>query len=127
MKYIKKFNESKKVNYDDVKKFCEDHLAYLIDIGYELGWNDSQISEDVKIIDIVFMHGFSTPRNIAFRWTEISDDFIPFLQILNKKFELLNIIIHPNYTHKTKYNIEYLTSGKIREKKIAYITLSIKK
>jgi hypothetical protein len=78
MKHIKRFNENN--DEDDLKDFCEIHLAYLLDdYNFELG-----------VDDIGFIRGCSDAGQIrleneeGFKWDDIKDCFIPFLIKLDK-------------------------------------------
>lgn len=62
-------------------------LAFLLDddnismfVGYS-GYNDKPISEIV--------YSFTLSTNDYFKWIEVKDDFIPFLQRLDKKFDIM--------------------------------------
>ena len=73
MKHIKSFNES---NEEDLKDFCETHLAYLLDdSNFEL-----TVDSYAGIADILI----KLQNNEGFKWNDIKDYFIPFLIQLNK-------------------------------------------
>ena len=80
MKYLKKFNESNSFK-KEIENFCEENLAYLIDAGFLLSYTGTD-----RINIILYSHIKET-----FKWSDIVDDFVPFLQILNKKYELINL------------------------------------
>ena len=88
MKHLKKFNESLEPNdVEELKDFCENCLAYLLDDGY----NVSVTSRDqVKYPDkpyIIVSLGLLEPRK--FYWNDVKDYYIPFLQMLQRRYELL--------------------------------------
>jgi hypothetical protein len=77
MKYIKVFNEVKN-NFDisELKDFCENNLAYLLDYGVE-------IEVDVVPPGIVLsIKKFS----LLSKWDEVKDYIIPFINRLNNKY-----------------------------------------
>ena len=79
MKYIKKYSslivESVK---DDLKDFCETSLVYLLDEGFEIDCEESRFG----IIDIFLS------LNKQFDWNDIKDYFIPFIQLLSRRYVL---------------------------------------
>ena len=91
MRYLKKFNES--LTQDEIRDFCEMHLVYLLDDGYELAFR-----EIGRITQINFLkpNGVTpirwTPGQGGqvdwFNWDDIKNRFIPFLQILNKEYDI---------------------------------------
>jgi hypothetical protein len=94
MKHLKKFNESLQPDeIDQLKEFCENSLAYLLDDGYDIS---------ISLRDQVFSHiwskypdkpyiivslGLLEPRK--FYWNDVKDYYIPFLQMLQRRYELL--------------------------------------
>ena len=93
MRYLKRFNES---NYEDVKDFCETHLAYLTDKGYDvkvvqsLGNCTRGFSGNYFHITIKYEYGVNEPRKEK-RWVEIKDLFIPFYKILTRRYTVLQL------------------------------------
>ncbi len=87
MKYLVKFNESTS-SLSEIKKFSEENLAYLIDQGFlvKVGFHSSG--------NIMTMLLTKPTNNINYRlyWDDIKDDFIPFLQVLFKKYNFSNYL-----------------------------------
>lgn len=79
MIYLKKFNESNSTKKDEILKFCEENLGYLTDAGFGI-----LISERQDELNIVFDHQTSK----LFKWEDIMDDFVPFLELFDMKFGL---------------------------------------
>lgn len=52
MKYLKKFNESNSDKVEEIKKFCEDNLAYLIDAGFSLKYADYSSDDNRDLLNI---------------------------------------------------------------------------
>jgi hypothetical protein len=89
MKHLKSFNESKENFTEELKDFCENSLAYLLDDGY----NVSVYKYPMKNYAIVSL-GLLFENSITFDWKrfywdDIKDSFIPFLQLLSRRYELL--------------------------------------
>jgi hypothetical protein len=99
MKYLKPFTESKVFIMSDfiseIRDFCRNHLAYLIDEGFEI------------IVTPLFSKDFNTGRfsntcevsiyksdrvwtDIPVEWSSIKDHFIPFLYMLNKHYDIID-------------------------------------
>ena len=96
MRYLRRFNES---NYEDVKDFCETHLAYLADKGYTIKVVETNKNALVGAvtgiegrfhITIKYEYGISE-RKVEIRWSEIKDLFIPFYKILTRRYTLLRL------------------------------------
>ena len=79
MKYLKRFNESKK----SIKDFCDEYLAYLIDEGFECVYYDTinDQERDNKIIDI-------KNTNSGFFWKDVKNDILPFLEVCSEKYDI---------------------------------------
>jgi|APCry1669188910_1035180.scaffolds.fasta_scaffold236968_2 hypothetical protein len=80
MKYIKRFNENN--NEEDLKDFCETHLAYLLDdYNFELYVDDINMESMRSLSDSGQIRIENTE---GFKWDDIKDYFIPFLKQLDK-------------------------------------------
>ena len=102
MKHLKKFNESLKTDeVDELKEFCETSLAYLLDDGYNVSVS---IRNEVKypgknhvIVSLGLPEKTSTGYLALrpydgygkFYWDDVKDYYIPFLQMLVRRYELL--------------------------------------
>lgn len=117
MKYLKKFNESKLG--DELEEFCKEYLAYLTDGKFECYVNSNDINTHITILD-------RNPEDLRcrrFYWSEIEDDFIPFLQILSERYVIAykNVVLQgyepvivPNQYNKA-FSIQDVVDGKIPE------------
>jgi hypothetical protein len=90
MKHLKRFNESfeQQMAREELQDFCETHLAYLLDEGYEVF-----VKEDLYSL----LFSFTIPSDMSteedpdageFKWNDIKDHFIPFLIHLNNNYEI---------------------------------------
>jgi len=79
MIYLKKFNESNSTKKDEILKFCEENLGYLLDSGFGV-----IVVERADDLNIEFDRGDSK----LFKWEDIMDDFVPFLELFDMKFGL---------------------------------------
>jgi hypothetical protein len=73
----------------DLEKFCNNHLAYLIDSGY-----DVSVKKHSGIYPLKSAHYsieiFKKENDTSFKWNDIKYDFIPFLEILIDNYEVSN-------------------------------------
>jgi hypothetical protein len=80
MKYLKRFNES--VDFEErLKDFCETHLAYLLDEGFEVVLKDLDETYDCEVT-------IQREDERTFTWDEVKDHVVPFIIHLNKEYEL---------------------------------------
>ena len=90
MKHLKRFNESfeQQMAREELKDFCETHLAYLLDDGYEIYVKEDR---DSLLFALTIPSDMSTeedPDAGEFKWNDIKDHFIPFLIHLNNNYEI---------------------------------------
>lgn len=121
MKYLKKFNESKLG--DELEEFCQEYLAYLTDGKFECYVNSNDINTHISILDRDYNNINFPGKAKRFYWSEIEDDFIPFLQILSERYVIAyNNVglasyepqIVPNQFNKV-FSIKDVIDGKIPE------------
>jgi hypothetical protein len=77
MRFLRKFNEA--VNKKELKEFCEEYLAYLIDEGFEIEIVSEDGLEFVRIYDY---------QDRPFQWSDVKEHFIPFLRMLELNYNL---------------------------------------
>lgn len=90
MKHLKRFNESfeQQMAREELKDFCENHLVYLLDDGYEIYVKEDR---DSLLFALTIPSDMSTeedPDAGEFKWNDIKDHFIPFLIHLNNNYEI---------------------------------------
>ena len=122
MRYLKRFNES--ISQDDLKVFCEQYLAYLLDDGYAL---DFRLSGRVTQID--FVKPTENPLQARWSpghggsvdwmdWDHIKDRFIPFLQMLDKEYDVKDNLItfQTRGAIQVKISFQDVIDDKVEEK-----------
>jgi hypothetical protein len=108
MKYLKKYNESvdNKDSKELLTKISNECLAYLLDDGYQLRFSYS---------DLCWYNGIdfriNKPEFERFTWKDIKDDFIPFIEIINDKFKILDQITNNEITKVSQPFIFYTSTG----------------
>ena len=106
MRYIKLFEAFE----DDLLEFTQDRLAYLMDDGFDITTKD--IQNDLYVIGCTRI---SIVKRSGFTWEEITDRFSPYVYMLNKEYNILEIVFYQNggrqYQYDTRKDIEELVSG----------------
>lgn len=127
MKYLKKFNENN--NKEELIQFCNDYLSYLLDNdAYEY-----KIEQPAPIFEISYEITLKRKDNDKFDWDDIKDYFIPFTNVLNDEFYLIEIIFYKDYDTPSKYtgiktknsdtiDIYTILNDSLTEKEKDYIT-----
>jgi hypothetical protein len=100
----------------ELKDFCEMYLAYLIDEGFEVNVINMMHDDDL-VLSIEKISSFTNytdgPHGTriidnSFKWSEVSDHFIPFFQMLSKEYYL----VKNRYTFGTINLREEMTVGR---------------
>jgi hypothetical protein len=81
MRYLKRFNESQGDFKEQLRDFCETHLAYLLDEGFEVNLTDLDESYDCDIV-------IQQQDRRTFTWDEVKNYITPFIIHLNREYEL---------------------------------------
>jgi hypothetical protein len=109
MKYLKSFNESLNdyEHYefrDDITNFAEERLVSLLDEGFRLKIYDA-VSKNVAIGFTIWLCK-SDYNDSSFKWDDIKDDYIPFLQLISNKYKLLKFSTDVvRFNLGSKYNV----------------------
>lgn len=97
MKYLESFGSSTNNNMKDLKRFCQDHLAFLIDEGFSISENTAFakstyiiINKPVNVKDN--SNNTTHSSKSVFQWETIKDHFIPFIHFLNKEYDIYGFI-----------------------------------
>jgi len=88
MRYLKTFES--KVEEDSIRKFCEDNLAYLIDAGFEIDVTENKDNKGELTNEYEIFIEKSSTSDKGFKWADLKYDFIPFLELLSMKYEIIN-------------------------------------
>jgi hypothetical protein len=115
MRYLKLFNE----NYfdslafkirEEVEDFCKDYLAYLLDENFELEVTKyTDTSRDLNTIKIGIRR---EPEKFGtFKWDEVKDQVIPFLQVLKERYTLDKPLKKDNIPFHKRSDIILYTEG----------------
>lgn len=126
MRYIKLFEGFK----EDVLEFTQDRLAYLMDDGIEITTKD--IQNDLYVIGCTRI---SIVKRSGFTWEEITDRFSPYIYMLNKQYNILEVVFHQSggrqHQYDTRKDIEELVSSEadqwLTNKFYWMITIIVKK
>lgn len=92
MKHLKRFNEG--IDQYELKDFCETYLAYLLDNGFELKFDEPDYYDNNVNIwlqkkgDIEVVSNSGIYRSVTFEWNEVKNIFIPFLVMLSKNYKM---------------------------------------
>jgi len=120
VKHIKPFNESKENLKEELKYFCETSLAYLLDDGYDISitLRDNQhiiITLGLKAQENTWLQDYDT-----FNWDDVKDHYIPFIQMLVRRYELLDYSTG-NFAFNTKRGIFYLSVDQIINDEVSQV------
>lgn len=112
MKYLRKFNES--IDNDQLTDLCDMCLAYLMDDGYEynikgFSWLHTRVIYfDNKQIENKSKYWPYRNENI-FKWDDIKDHFIPFLEMLSKDYKIREVSMDVLREYEKGTNVEQKT------------------
>ena len=112
MKHLRKFNEENVVplllshsleelslQREQLQDFCETHLAYLLDEGFELKVYGGYTSFQVTLQ--------KTDKSI-FSWHDIIDHFLPFLKFLKDNYNLEKVDPSSTVPYHRKADIKFV-------------------
>jgi hypothetical protein len=85
MRYLKRFNESQADFKEQLRDFCETHLAYLLDNGFMVEINEF---EDLDGFELIIKKEEENNRQPLFTWEEVKNYIGPFVYYLDKEYEL---------------------------------------
>ena len=86
MKYLRKFNEG--VSEEDIRDFCESSFAYLMDEGFTIKiFSDSRPFSTLRSGEFNIWLQKDNAKSF-FKWDDVKDYYIPFLQLLNNRYDI---------------------------------------
>lgn len=86
MRYLKRFNESQGDFKEQLRDFCETHLAYLLDNGFMVEINEFDELDGFELL--IKKEEEDLLRNPLFTWEEVKNYIGPFVFYLDKEYEL---------------------------------------
>ena len=86
MRYLKRFNESQSDFKEQLRDFCETHLAYLLDNGFMVEINEFEDWDGFELL--IKKEEEDLLRNPLFTWEEVKNYIGPFVFYLDKEYEL---------------------------------------
>jgi hypothetical protein len=99
MIHLKRFNEAvSDWDLNLVRKFCYENLAYLLDGPADIEFGLSLLDKN----DIKVSHYRVMIKDINSKWSDIEADICPFLELLEEKYNLVNIITNNQIEFKFK-------------------------
>jgi hypothetical protein len=120
VKHIKPFNESKENLVEELQDFCETSLAYLLDDGYNVSlFIRDKVKYPGKNHVIVSLGLPKTPSSALFyggrfHWNDVKDYYIPFLQMLQRRYELQSYLGDTGYVcFNDEMGFRYLSLDKV--------------
>jgi hypothetical protein len=128
MKYLKKFNENK-VDKEDLKKFIDQYLAFLIDMGFEYNITIERDDYDNELWCFNIGKAGDDYDEVSnyFKWDDVKYDMIPFFEILSKKFQVYGDVYFYYKTGLNYYDINNVINGIELNKSLYRIEFYIKK
>lgn len=87
MKYIKRFNESMNIDREKFEEQCEVYISELADL---------EISVAISVFDTLIVLYISGNGEL-FGWEYVKEIMIPFLEFLDDKYTIHNIVIEDEY------------------------------
>ena len=91
MKHLKMFKESFRAPSsfrEEVQEFCENYLAYLIDDDFSIETNLYGL-DPVSVSFVLIRRFASEVEPILFSWVDVKDYYIPFLQMLQREYNVI--------------------------------------
>ena len=106
MRYLKSFNEGRKSTTDELKEFSEDCLAYLLDDGFEITTYTMPHNDRSAVIwiDKPGPNKGQIKTRIGFEWDEVKDYYIPFVQLLAKRYQLARFEVIGGVDYPVRFN-----------------------
>jgi hypothetical protein len=101
------------ISQEDIKDFCEQYLAYLLDDGYDLVfWENGRVTQ---------IHFFKPKTDVLLHpiyWDQIKDHFIPFLQMLDREYDIKDNLIFFQIRGATQVKMSFqdVIDDKVKEK-----------
>jgi hypothetical protein len=103
MKYLKTWSLLEDINTDELKDLCDASFVNL----YDLGFGTTILGIDQKMV-------FLTKNGGAiFHWDQVKDYYIPFLQLINRRYEIVGPTIHIQFIDWKYYSYDEIVNETI--------------
>ena len=105
MKHLKKFNESINKLFEnnnleeleeEVRNLCESSLSFLYDKGFEPFVTDVEDMILIELSKYETINGELDNTLLTYSWDEIKEEFIPFMEMINEKYKIQEIVFYEN-------------------------------
>lgn len=105
MKHLKKFNESINKLFEnnnleeleeEVRNLCESSLSFLYDKGFEPFVTDVEDMILIELSKYETINGEQDNTLLTYSWDEIKEEFIPFMEMINEKYKIQEIVFYEN-------------------------------
>jgi hypothetical protein len=124
MKHLRRYMESFRAPSsfrEEVQEFCENYLAYLIDDDFSIETNLYGL--DPVSVSFVLIRRFSSEvEPILFNWGDVKDYYIPFLQMLQREYNVINSSKAPSNISNSEIQI-VIRTGSTSPSDSVYYTL----
>ena len=106
MKYLRKFNES--MSKEDLQDFCESTFAYLMDEGFTIKIfdNNSRPFSTLRPGEFNIWLQKDNPKSF-FKWDDVKDYYIPFLQLLDNRYDIGGFYENTSKTDEKNIRFRY--------------------
>ena len=103
MKHLKKFNESINKLFEnnnleeleeEVRNLCESSLSFLYDKGFEPFVTDVEDMILIELSKYETINGELDNTLLTYSWDEIKEEFIPFMEMINEKYKIQEIVFY---------------------------------
>lgn len=140
MKHIKRFNEINEAHDEftnEIRKLCNEYLAYLMDDKYKISVAHKTNKENIVNI-LISKSSLSDDEEeynrIFFEWEDVKYEIIPFYETLIKNYdvEIFRIIHSKSYNNMGRvvsdyYNKNQIINDKITTKECCDIIIQVNK
>jgi hypothetical protein len=112
MIYLKDFNESFRAPSsfrEEIQEFCENYLAYLIDDDFSIETNLYHL-DPVSVSFVLIRRFTGEDEPIIFSWNDVKDYYIPFIQMLQREYNVINSSKAPSNITNSEVQVVIRTS-----------------
>lgn len=103
MKYLKEWSLLESIDENVLRDLCDTSFANLYDLGFEV----SILGTDQKMVFLTKNGG------TIFHWNKVKDYYIPFLQLINRRYEIVGSNIHIQFIDWKYYSYDELVNQEV--------------